>query len=265
MARKVRQIHGLKIDEISLVDKGANQHAVVTIAKSADGDYKENEMEEFDIFDEQGNPLSVADLNIGDTVYDDDGNEYVYEYPDDSEQEQEQEERQPEPVGKAFERTPDYAQHIREELSKALTDTDREEIITKALGNIGTLSQQVEIAKAAADQERRLRLEREYTEIAKSYNLPIDDNVLGGVLLRAAENLPREDCEIIAKCMEAAGSAIYEEYGAVGGGDNADIMSQVEAAVGEHISKSANGTPAEMIAEMFSTNPELYDEYLYGN
>ncbi len=262
MGRKARQISELVIDEISLVDKGANQHAVVTIAKNATGENKESTM---DIFDEQGNPLDVAALDEGDTVYDDDGNAYVMELENDEEDEEEEEET--EPVGKShnpFQRanvSKSLAYDIREELSKALTDKDRDEVIAKALSQFDGLSQQVEIAKAAAAQERELRMTREYTEIAKSYNLPIEDSELGGVLMRCAESLSDEDCHVISKCMEAAGSAIFEEYGFIGGGDNVDVMSQVNA----EVSKSAGDADPSDMQAYFEANPEAYDQYLAGN
>ena len=264
MARTARQIRDLVIDEISLVDKGANQHAVVTIAKSADGENKENEM---DIFDEQGNPLDVADLNEGDVVYDAEGNAYAMELEGEPEQEYEEEE-EPQPVGKSFPfgrsqvaKSSSFADQVREELSKALTDKDREEVISKALGQVGALTEQVEIAKAAAENERQLRLEREYTEIAKSYNLPFPDDDLGRVLMHAAEALPPEDCEIIHKAFEVAGEAIFEEYGQMGGGDNADVYQQVEAYLDNQVSKSG-GSREEALVDFFGQNPDAYDEYL---
>lgn len=269
--RRAQKIHDLSIDEVSLVDKGANQHAVVTIAKSAGGE-KEKEME---IFDEQGNQLDVASLSVGDTVFDASGEEYVLDYEDEAEGDapdysQFEEQYDPEPVGKSasFPRAntitsgDNLLQDIQKSLSNAKTDRERDEIIAKALGAVGSLSHQVEIAKAATAQERSLRLEREYTEIAKSYNLPVEDDVLGGVLMRCAENLSVEDCEIISKCMEAAGQAMYEEIGYVGGGDNADVMAQLEAEVDGIVSKSNGFSREEVMAEAFSNNPDLYDEYL---
>lgn len=267
--RKAQKIEDLVIDEISLVDKGANQHAVVTIAKSASG-----EMEEaMEIYDEQGNPLDLDALNDGDVVYDANGEAYQFTLDDEDGVEEVEEVREPELVGKSFDnpfrRQPvakakggDFAANLREELSKALTDRDRDAVISKAFGTIEVLSSQVSKAQAAAETERRIRLEREYTEIAKSYNLPIQDDVLGGVLLRCAENLSFEDCEIISKAFEAAGEAHLMEIGNVGGGDNSDILNQVNAFAKEAVSKSAGLSYADVASEIFEKNPELYDQYL---
>jgi len=82
MTRKVREIQDLVIDEISLVDKGANQHATVTIAKSADGE-KENYM---DVYDELGNPLDPDALDIGDVVFDADGDAYEIQADNDDDE-----------------------------------------------------------------------------------------------------------------------------------------------------------------------------------
>src|SRR5512138_2900101 len=98
MARKARRIEDLVVDEISLVDKGANQHAVVTIAKSASGETEEN----MKIFDEQGNPLEERDLADGDVVFNEAGNAYQFTlHEPEPDEEVEEEEREPELVGKA--------------------------------------------------------------------------------------------------------------------------------------------------------------------
>ena len=269
MTRKVREIQDLQIDEISLVDKGANQHATVTIAKSADGD-KENYM---DIYDEQGNPLDPDALEIGDVVYDAAGEAYEIQSED-----EEQEVHEPELVGKsAFGRretkpakaavSKGFAEGLREELSKALTDRDRDDVISKAFAQIEALSEAAEIAKAAAEEEREIRLQAEYTEIAKSYTLPgVEADVLGGVLKRAAESLSYEDCEVIGKALEFAADAadqLFHEQGSIGGGDNSDVLRLVDEHVDGMVSKGAGeGSRAELVAKMFADNPEAYDQYL---
>lgn len=266
MARKARRIEDLVVDEISLVDKGANQHAVVTIAKSASGETEEN----MKIFDEQGNPLEERDLADGDVVFDEAGNAYQFTLDEpEPDEEVEEEEREPELVGKAqnpFRREvkkskTDFAATLREELSKALSDSDRDAVISKAFGTIDVLAEEVSKAREVAEYERTARLHREYTEIAKSYNLPIADDVLGGVLMRCAENLSYEDCAIISKAFEAAGEAVFMEQGLVGGGDNSDVLAQVNALVKENVSKS-DTSQEELVSKLFSENPDLYDEYL---
>lgn len=272
MTRKVREIQDLVIDEISLVDKGANQHATVTIAKSADGE-KENYM---DIYDEQGNPLDPDALEIGDVVYDAAGDAYEIQAEDDNEEDEVVEERELE-MAKSF-TTPfarreqtrstvakGFANGLREELSKALTDRDRDEVINKAFSQIEALTEATEVAKRAAEQERDIRLIQEYTEIAKSYNLPgIEVTELGSVLKSCAENLSYEECEVIGKALQFAAEAqdvLFDEIGSIGGGDNSDVLNMVEAHVDGVVAKSGVSRE-ELVTEVFMQNPDAYDQYL---
>lgn len=272
MTRKVREIQDLVIDEISLVDKGANQHATVTIAKSADGE-KENYM---DIYDEQGNPLDPDALEIGDVVYDAAGDAYEIQAEDDNEEDEVVEERELE-MAKSF-ATPfakreqakstvakGFANGLREELSKALTDRDRDEVINKAFSQIEALTEATEVAKRAAEQERDIRLTQEYTEIAKSYNLPgIEVTELGSVLKSCAEKLSYEECEVIGKALQFAAEAqdvLFDEIGSIGGGDNSDVLNMVEAHVDGVVAKSGVSRE-ELVTEVFMQNPDAYDQYL---
>lgn len=272
MTRKVREIQDLVIDEISLVDKGANQHATVTIAKSADGE-KENYM---DVYDEQGNPLDPESLEIGDVVYDAAGDAYEIQANDEQEQEDRVEEREL-AVAKSFttpfakreqkksEVAKGFAQGLREELSKALTDRDRDEVINKAFAQIEALTEATEVAKRAAEAEREIRLMAEYTEIAKSYELPtVEVEPLAKALKNMAEKLSYEDCETIGKALQFAAEAqeaLYTEVGSIGGGDNSDVLQMVNAQVDGLVTKSG-ATREELIAEVFAQHPEAYDQFL---
>jgi hypothetical protein len=273
MTRKVREIQDLVIDEISLVDKGANQHATVTIAKSADGE-KESYM---DIFDEQGNPLDPDALEIGDVVYDAAGDAYEIQANDDTDEE-EAVEREPElavaksaspfakrEAAKKTEVAKGFAQGLREELSKALTDRDRDEVINKAFSQIEALTEATEVAKRAAEAERDIRLTAEYTEIAKSYGIPnLPADKLGEALKHAAEALSYEDCEVIGKALTfaaEANEALFTEIGSVGGGDNSDVLNAVNAHVDQLVAKSGQSRE-EALAEVWAANPEAYDQYL---
>jgi hypothetical protein len=155
---------------------------------------------------------------------------------------------------------------LREELSKALTDSDRDAVIAKALGAMDEYAEQAYAAEEIAKAERDLRLDREYTEIAKAYNLPVHPEVLGPVMKRLAETMSEDDCAVIAKCFEAASEALWEETGYIGGGDNADIFQQAEAVVDGIVNKSGhNVTREQALTDLFSSNPEAYDEYLSEN
>ena len=69
--RTVRKLTDLEIDEVSLVDRPANQHGLVAFAKA----YEEASM---GIYDASGAEVYEDELEHGDVVYDDAGNEYQF-------------------------------------------------------------------------------------------------------------------------------------------------------------------------------------------
>lgn len=71
-ARMVKRLSQLEIDEVSLVDRPANQHGLVAIAKND----QEEPMDE--LYDIDGNPVTEEQLEPGMRVYTADGTEYVY-------------------------------------------------------------------------------------------------------------------------------------------------------------------------------------------
>lgn len=256
MPKPIKNLSNMEIDEISLVDKGANQHAMITIAKRAP---EEDEMpEEFDLFNENGEIIDQESLENGDVVFDGEGNAYEYTL--------DEVEREPETVGKSafFEtREPEsgFAKSVLEELSKAFDDDGRDQVIAKALGRVEELERQSQEIAKAAKAERDLRLTREYVAKASEYNLPVDPNELGPVLYRMAETMDYNDCAVIAKCLETAGTALFEELGYQGGGDNVDIMDQVGAFAAERVEVGKSAGPSDIMG-VFDDNPAAYDEYL---
>lgn len=262
MARRVKELRDLEIDEISLVDKGANQHARTVIAKRHD---EEDTMSKY--FDQGGNPVDVDSLELGDVVFDSEGEAFEVSLED-----EEIEQPELELVGKAhsnpFERQPEYTasvEDIREELSKAMTDDDRDEVISKAFDRLGEYETIAKAAQESAEAERQMRLDREYTEIAKSYNVGISPEDLGPVLKRCAESLDHEDCVVLAKALDSATAAgdLFEEIGKAGGADNSDVFRNVEAHIDSVVAKGAESlSRADMISKVFEDNPEEYDEWL---
>jgi hypothetical protein len=343
MTRKVKELSDMEIDEISLVDRPANQYASVLIAKRDDT----QEVTVPEIYDENGEPLADFDaLEEGQVVFDANGQAYEVEFnadeddepEDDSDDSDESEESDDEAevseesedlveVGKGFGqmasafksgfknpglkapgkgpgfkgsfkagqnvgnhkmayggaaglatgvaggavaqkefgKSASFADEIRESLSKALGDAERDEVISKAMERVENLSKSLEVAEEIAKSERDLRLTREYVEVAKSYNIPVDPTDLGPVLMRMAEVLDDSDLEVVHKALSSAGSMIFEEVGYIGGGDNVDVMSQVESVIDGAIQKNAEGaniSKAEAMADFFAQNPAAYDEYL---
>ena len=205
MPRPRNNLSDMEIDEISTVDKTANQYSRFVISKRAP---EEDEMPQ--IYNQEGEPLDENDLEFGDVVFDDQGQ--AYEFVEDNDEEYEEEE-EPElaTVGKSafFEkRAPQgsFSQAVMEELSKAYSDSDRDQVIAKALGRVEELEQIQNQYATIAKSERDLRLTREYISKAADYNLPVAPDELGPVLYRMAESMSYDDCAVIAKCLETAGN-----------------------------------------------------------
>jgi len=351
MAKRAKAVTDMEIDEISLVDRPANQHALVTIAKRAN---EEDAVPE-EFFDETGEQVDVDQLEDGEVVYDADGNAFQYT-EDGAEAEVEGE---PAEIGKdkdffrghgtpsggryaaamlggplhgavagkkgrklgAFgteiggslagqtagtvlglaSRNPalareagmaghyggaagavalnqrsgrykpqpgrgavakSFADEVREELSKALDDGDRDAVISKALGRLAEYEEEIAEAQEIAKSERDLRLTREYISKAAEYNVPVEPEELGPVLMHMAEALPYEDCAVIHKALSAAGQMLFDELGFQGEADNLDPFSMVEEQLESQVAKGAGSvSKAEQVTEFFDNDPRAYDEY----
>jgi hypothetical protein len=252
----------MEIDEISTVDKAANQYSRFVIAKRAP---EEEEMPQ--LYNQEGQPLDEDQLEFGDIVFDDAGQAYEFVEDDGEDDAVEEDEGQlaMAEVGKSAFFQPQqgsFSQAVMQELSKAFTDSDRDKVIAKALGRVEELEAAQYESQLIAKSERDLRLTREYISKAYEYNLPIAPEELGPVLYRMAETMSYDDCAVIAKCLETAGEIIFEETGYTGGGDNADIYSQVEAHAYDTFGKSENFDAVSAVNTVFDQNPDAYDEYL---
>src|SRR5262245_41617072 len=139
MPRPTKNLYDMEIDEISTVDKAANQYSRFVIAKRAP---EEDEMPQ--LYNQEGSPLDEDQLEFGDIVYDDEGN--AYEFVEDNGEDQEEPELETASVGKsAFfeedkkEEPSSFSKSVLEELSKAYSDNDRDKVIAKALGRVEEL------------------------------------------------------------------------------------------------------------------------------
>ena len=298
MSNVIKTLRDMEIDEISLVDRPANAHAKVVIAKRA----TQEETVPEDVFNEDGEVIDVSELSEGDVVFDEEGNPFLIVEDDEPEGEfQTEQESELEDAGVskgvgsvvnalktgfkspkatlpfkpkgaegiassvgqhigrnklaygagtaavtgaggayALKKNDDgktFAEELREELSKSLTDIERDEVISKAFAQVEEMQESLAQAEEIAKSERDLRLVREYEEVAKSYNLPIPSDELAPVLMAIAEELPYEYGEVIHKALSAAGEIIFEEYGTEGAGSNNDVLTAVDAYIDENVSK----------------------------
>jgi hypothetical protein len=357
MSKPVKKLFDLEIDEVSVVDRAANQHSLIAFSKSAGGDIPlEGSMPDLAVYEETGEAVDVDTLEHGDVVYDEDGNEYVFvedavEDDDDGEDGDE--------VGKAglglldavaprqvaFRGTgkmknvgfkgarklknpldyyaPDsgagdiafrgdrrtsmrdvkfkgegrkankgriardaggaaavttaaggsaYAVHrhnthkslgdtVLEQLSKAVTERDREEIIAKAMGEVEVAKAEAREALAYADSEREIRITQEFVSKAATYNLPVSPEVLGPILKAMAEVLDEDQLDVIDELFNSVGDALYNELGYVGESSNSSVIDAVDAYADDLVGKS-DLTHAQATVALFEANPAAYDAYI---
>lgn len=76
MSRPVKKLFDIEIDEVSVVDRPANQHGVISFSKALGDDSPEEG--QVPIYDSEGYEVDPELLEHGDVVYTDDGDELVY-------------------------------------------------------------------------------------------------------------------------------------------------------------------------------------------
>jgi hypothetical protein len=263
--RPVQRVTDMEIDEVSMVDRAANSSATIVFSKRAD---QEESMPDY--LDADGNPLDLSEFEEGDILEDEDGNRFEVSFDDDDDGEyaddEEMEKAGYASIGKsAFGASPDdeVIASIRQALSKAVSEDDRDAVLSKAFTNLSKRAAQAEARLAESEEiaksERDLRLTREYIAKAAEYNVPIAADELGPVLMRAAQALSYDDCAVINKALSAAGEMLYTEAGFDGVGAPEDPMEQIDAFLDDRLAKNAATTKASAMTAFFDDNPAAYD------
>lgn len=310
MNHNVKRLFDIEIDEVSVVDRPANQHGLIAFAKNDSSTELETGMPE-ELFDETGEEIPVDVLEHGDIVYDAEGNEFVFVEDDEDEVEKGFAYRPAAEAAEAFaggnrmraSKLADKAfgtgaqarkrkliaggtaigvggagtgyalskaeksnymslgDSVLEELSKAVTERDREEIIAKAMDEVEIAKAQAaeayEYAAALEDQ----RIEDAFISKAAEYNLPVAPEVFGPILKSIAEALTEDELELLDELFSAIGDSLYDEIGYVGESSNTSVLDTVNGLASEFVGKS-DVSYEQAVAAMFEANPSAYDAYL---
>jgi len=319
MNRPVKKLFDLEIDEISVVDRPANQHGLIAFAKSAGvGEGSNVQEDEMPVFtDGDGVPVDTDALEHGDLVYDENGVEYVFAEDEGSEDLVDERElvdagvdkaggsslvrgakagiggwnepgltkpgkaanwalRNKKKVGAgaglvgatgaggAYMASKSLGDSILEELSKAVTEDDRNKIVAKAMDEVAKSQTQIEELSKALESERDERITEAFISKAEEYNLPVSPEVFGPILKAIAEVLDDEQLDVLDAVLTSVGDMIYDEIGYVGDTDNASVINQVNAYADELVGK-ADVTHAAAMVALLEANPAAYDAYLAEN
>lgn len=152
------------------------------------------------------------------------------------------------------------------ELSKAYTDGDRDQIVSKAVEMAESRAQAAERrANIAFSKAERLEQQREleaYVELAKSYELPVEAEDLGEILqVIAKSGLTEEQLNLVDRIFIAAGeTAIYDEVGKAGIAPSS-VEEVVKARAYELVGKNDLSLEQATTA-LFEADDRAYLEYL---
>jgi hypothetical protein len=322
MARRANALFDMVIDEVSSVDRPANQHGLIAIAKALGGNAPEEGGMGF--FDAEGNEVAEDKLEHGDVVFSDSGEEYVFVL-DEEDVSEESSEEELAGVGKALGTLPrdmsrglksglggftdplsnkskvgraaakvgrnpkktaaaaagglgvagggaymmgetkkSLGAEVLEQLSKAVTEDQRNEIITKALDRVDELETANENLSKSVEEMQEERITEAFIAKAAEYELPVDPVELGVILRKAATVLDESELDTLDTVLTAAGSSeMFTELGYGGGASNSGVMDQVTGAAAELVGKAAGAISLEQAqTAMFDQNPDAYDAYL---
>lgn len=330
MNQNVKRLFDIEIDEVSVVDRPANQHGLIAFAKNDSSDELETEVPE-ELFDETGENIPVEVLEHGDIVFDAEGNEFVYVEDDEDDDDDDVEkgmfdagmnaakkfrmgspqsataafktanergmkqgmgfaDRTKRGMKSAYKNSPgtfiaggagaagiggtgyalskaEKSNHmslgdsVLEELSKAVTERDRELIIAKAMDEVEIAKAQAEEAYEYAAALEDARVEEAFISKAAEYNLPVAPEVFGPILKSIAEALTEDELELLDELFSAIGDSLYDEIGYVGESSNSSVLDTVNGLASEFVGKS-DVSYEQAVSAMFEANPSAYDAYL---
>ena len=150
-------------------------------------------------------------------------------------------------------------------LSKALTEDERDAVISKAmdlLGDVVAKNERLEQVVADLIEDRELE---EYGEIAKGYDgLPVEPTSSAASCTGSPTCSSRTSWPPWTVFKAASDAGLYDEVG-YGGGHNSDanaVLEQVYALAGQTVGKAQGSITAEQaVTAIFEANPAAYDEY----
>lgn len=148
------------------------------------------------------------------------------------------------------------------ELSKALTEGDRDQVISKAMEHVEEANERAMEAISKAERLEQQAELVEYVELAKSYELPVDETELGPILqVIAKSGLTNGQLELVDQIFHAASeSTRYDELGS--GGIAPSAVEEVVKSYAHEVVAKSDLSEAQATVALFEQNPEMYDAYL---
>jgi len=270
------RLSDMEFDEVSLVNRPANQLSKVVLFKSADSEeravpgHKDKKMDEdeeeiskpghYEKMEDHDDEDEEEDSKSGHKMKKDDGEAIdlpseVYEYIDALESAN----------AEMVDELSKMAEYIEEE-TDILKSADPQIVeIVKAA------EERAEAAEKIAKAERDYRIEQEFIAKAAEFNaLSVDASSLGPVLKAAAEVMDEEAFGVIIDALSAANetvseSGLFSEVGKSTSFESGSSTDSIEKAAARLREEDTSLTHAQAISKAVELDPSLYTEYLRGN
>jgi len=270
------RLSDMEFDEVSLVNRPANQLSKVVLFKSADSEeravpgHKDKKMDEdeeeiskpghYGKMEDHDDEDEEEDSKSGHKMKKDDGEAIdlpseVYEYIDALESAN----------AEMVDELSKMAEYIEEE-TDILKSADPQIVeIVKAA------EERAEAAEKIAKAERDYRIEQEFIAKAAEFNaLSVDASSLGPVLKAAAEVMDEEAFGVIIDALSAANetvseSGLFSEVGKSTSFESGSSTDSIEKAAARLREEDTSLTHAQAISKAVELDPSLYTEYLRGN
>jgi hypothetical protein len=154
---------------------------------------------------------------------------------------------------------------VLEELSKAVTDEERNQIVAKMAADQEILAQENDELRKAFEAEQDARMTEAFIAKAAEYELPVDPEVFGPILKAMVEGLDEDQIEVLDAVLASRGIPL-DEIGLAGGASSSGVLDEVYGLAGELVGKAAGGVTTEQATTaLFEHNPDAYEAYLAEN
>lgn len=151
---------------------------------------------------------------------------------------------------------------VLEELSKAVTSEERDQIVAKMADEVQATREENTELRKAFEEERDIRITEAFVAKAAEYDLPVDPVRFGPILKAIAEVLDDDDLEVLDTVLSSRGVSM-DELGYAGGASNSGVLDEVSGLAAELVAKAGgNVSPEQATTALFEHNPDAYEAYL---
>jgi hypothetical protein len=271
---KISKLADMRIDEISLVRRPANQHAAIVFSKSDEGDEMPGQ-----VYTEDGQPIDVDDLDVGTIIVDEDGTESVvvpadatdeevaelWDYLESDDQGEPQAQDDDEYAQQSYGKSADnYADLISKAYTEAVSDDERAELLSVVAKEAHQARSEASSTRGLISKMQQDAVIDECISKAHEYGFagPRSDE-FGLVIAKMMTVLDDEELQLMDDIFKAFSELAEEVAIGTEHAGFSDVLDAAHAHAGEIVKSLDGGVSEEQaFAATFSANPDLYALYL---